>query len=115
MDASIDLYGRQYNVDAQDTTLEQLQEEMQQKRQENLSKQGIFPDAGVIFKIENQLFQIKYVNSGKKRISAVWFDDKSKPFSGLPELGSSCSIYGKIYQVTFHNKSKKRITIEPIG
>jgi hypothetical protein len=115
MDVSIDLYGRQVNVDAQQLNLEKIQSEIKQEQEEYLAKCGGFPSFGVIFRIDDQLFRVTYVNKGKKRISATWFDDKSKPFSGLPEIESSCSIYGKIYKVTFLNESNKRITIEPIS
>lgn len=111
----IDICGKQINVDTQDITLDQIQDHIKQEKAEYLTKQGILPEEGTIFTLEKQLFKIIYVNNGKKRISAIWYDDKSQPFSGLPELGSSCSIHGKMYNTTFHNESKKRITIEPMN
>ena len=115
MNTSIDLYGRQINIDTQNIDPKQIQTQTQKEKEEYLAQQEKLPDAKTIFRIEGQLFMVTYVNYGKKRISATWFDDRSQPFSVLPELDSSCSINGKLYKVTFHNESKKRITIEPIN
>jgi len=114
MDVSIDLYGRQINVDAQNMSLDQMKAQAQQEKTEYLAQQGMFPDIGTIFALNNQLFKITYVNQGRKRISAEWYNDRSQPFCGLPEVDSSCSIHGKIYKVTFYNESRRRITIEPV-
>ena len=114
MDVGIDLYGRQVNVDAQNVSLDQIHEQIEQERNEFFAKNGMMPLFGTIFRLDNQLFRVTYINYGKKRISAEWFDDKTEPFNGLPELESSCSIYGKIYKVTYQNVRNKRITIEPI-
>lgn len=115
MNVDIDLYGRnRINVDTEELSLIDIQNKAKQEEAELLAKSGSLPNFGTIFSIDKQLFRIIYVNQGKKRISAVWYDDKINPFSGLPELGSSCSIYGNIYTVTFHNESMKKITIEPV-
>lgn len=114
MEVSIDLYGRQINLDTQDVTLDQIKAQSQQEKAEYLAQQGMLPEVGTMFTIEKQLFKITYINQGRKRISATWYNDRSQPFGGLPELGSSCSIYGRIYHTTFHNELFKRITIEPI-
>ena len=112
---TIDLYGKQINVNTYNLNLKQIRNQLKQEEAENLAKQGVLPNIGTIFLLKGQLFKIVYINQGRKRISAIWYDDKTQSFNGLPDISSECSIYGKIYKVTFHNELKKRITMELVN
>lgn len=112
---TLDCSGKKIELDVKELDKEQLMDDKQKQHEEQMAREGNLPEIKTIFSIENQLFIITYINYGKNRISCEWYNDKSGPFTGPPEVESTCNIHGKIYKVIHTNESKRRINIEPIS
>ena len=106
---TFDYGGKKLNLDVNN-----LNPEDYNKNQSKTMKSDDDRLLGLCFSIGDQYFKIKYINVQKKRISAIWYNTRTEQFHGLPELGTTCTIFGKIYQVTYQNKLCNRINIEPI-
>ena len=105
------IYGEtELNIETKPFDIEEAKHNYQEQLDEFKDSLKEHPDTGTIFSYDFQLFKIKYINNGKKRITIEWCGGNQ--FQS-PEIDSVLSIHGKLYKITYCDNNKKRITIEP--